>query len=140
MAIRITSVSRDKSPGTSYHPLYFARKNNDQVIVIPGLGEALSEDFYLSFSERIFKRMNINFIKIFFIIEVWIRLLFTKRRESVFVHSFIYAVPVLFSLRKPVLIIHGTDVFYFGKLIGKLVKSLCKNVYIVGQEEKAKKS
>lgn len=131
--IRITGVPREFSPGAAYHPMFFAKQNHDTVIPIPGKGKPIN-NIKLSISERLFGKTPLKIQKLFFLIELLL-LNFKIKQKKIFVHSFIYSLPLIFSGKKVNLIIHGSDYKKLDGISGRILKRYLNNIYLIGKED-----
>ena len=134
MAIRITSVGRVTTENSGYHPLRIAEINRDEVWAIPGKNKPVQNagHIYVLLIEKILKNfLSLRLLRLLSLVEIYFRALF-RRTEIFFVHSFIFAIPVILANCKCVLIIHGSDKKYLPSILGQFIGKRAVKVLGVG--------
>lgn len=136
-AVRVTSVPRNGSPGAAYHPMYFAGRNLDEVWALPGAGKSISDypDIRFFFFEGLARRFGqlSSAWRILALATLFVRCLSLGNR-SVYVHSFLFALPFCLFGRCPLVVIHGSDKKWLATRVGRFIRNRAKAVYVVGSD------
>ena len=134
--VRISSVPREGYPNSGLLSNFFNDTNNDIVWAIPSKAKALdgNNNTVFSFLETtlLVKLLPIRLIRLFFLVEVLIRMLFSRKKNAYFIHSFIYSIPAFIANKSFVIFFHGTDNRYLKYSIFRLIVKKSYKAYGIG--------